>query len=609
MKLLITRPKADSEDVADLVRKVGAEPVIEPLIFIEPVSNSKLDMDGVQALLFTSANGLRAFAKRESGRDLPVYTVGDSSARAAIEAGFETVESASGDVNALAALVAKRLIPKKGALLHPAGARVAGDLAGLLARKGFDYRRAVLYTQRKAKTFTEKTRQALSAGKLDGVMLYSPRTAAIFGSLLRAAGLENACRNLTVFCFSEAVAEKIAGLPWKASGIAKHPSQDAIMALVQDAMKDSQNERDPLEDRQIRKGAPHIGRKAPAADERPAQANKGPKKSHRLATGLAACAILVAVAYGSHFLWWPRVQDYLSETLRLKDSRLTAVSERIEYLESYTALFKSQNDTILGLEKEQTRLRKDLNGLIEQLTRLESTGDASAIKKRLSLLEDRVVIRDLLDRAEKKPVSDPRATEAIAEMAGRLDILEKREKQQLTAEMTTLAVTRLHEAVRSGRPFAASLKTVKTLLGSQTGPADAIAALDPLAAGGAPTLEALRKQFDKMLTVIAQTSRTEPGKGWVDWVVESASSLITVRKDGKTLIGANGVSGPIAHALAGAKQSLDDGDLGAAISAVEALEGRPAEAFWLKDARTHLGAENALMTLHAYALSLSHGGG
>lgn len=183
MRLLITRPEEDSRQLAEALAALGHEVVPGPLLEIAEIADAPLDMEDVTGLLVTSANGLRAFARRIEARDLPVWAVGDASARCARDFGFTRVESAAGDVEALAALVADRVEPGAGVLLHPAGSKVAGDLAGRLEASGHRYRRAVLYEARKATRLPGPTAEGLKAGRLDGVLFFSPRTAETFVAL------------------------------------------------------------------------------------------------------------------------------------------------------------------------------------------------------------------------------------------------------------------------------------------------------------------------------------------------------------------------------------------------------------------------------------------
>jgi uroporphyrinogen-III synthase len=234
MRVLITRPRADAESLAEALRERGIESLVAPLMSIEPIDTA-LDLAGIQALLFTSANGVRAFADRSAERALPVFAVGDASERAARDAGFARVESASGAVDDLARLVGVRLDPKAGALLHAAGADVAGDLAGALAKDGFAVRRVVLYRAVTAEDLPDPVVRTLGEGSLDAVLFFSPRSAATFVRLVAKAGVEPALTRLDALCLSEAVAHVVREVGWRAVAVAARPDQPALLQLVSHA--------------------------------------------------------------------------------------------------------------------------------------------------------------------------------------------------------------------------------------------------------------------------------------------------------------------------------------------------------------------------------------
>ncbi len=234
MRLLLTRPQEDARQLAESLSARGHEVVLEPLLQIRWHDDASLDLDGVQAVLLTSANGARALARRTARRDASVLAVGDATARAARAAGFADVVSADGDVDTLAALARRRHDPQAGALLHVCASAVAGDLAGALDAAGFEMRRAVLYEAEPARAFSPAGRAAIADAGLDGVLLFSPRTAAGFVRLIQAERLDNCCRRLTMFALSPAVAEAAAALPWGSRRIAAKPRQDALLALLDD---------------------------------------------------------------------------------------------------------------------------------------------------------------------------------------------------------------------------------------------------------------------------------------------------------------------------------------------------------------------------------------
>jgi uroporphyrinogen-III synthase len=235
MRLLITRGEEDAAALAEALRRNGVDSLSEPLLTVSVADGPPIDLDGVQALLATSANGVRAFATRDRRRDMPLYAVGAATAKVAAEAGFARVEQAGGDVAALARLVRSRLRPDGGALLHVSGTVVAGDLGGALAAAGYAYRRLVLYAAHTAERLPATAERALRDGSVDGVILYSPRTAKTFVGLVGKAGLADACRRLTVFCLSTAVATEANALSWRKTVVAQRPDEEAMIAAVRSA--------------------------------------------------------------------------------------------------------------------------------------------------------------------------------------------------------------------------------------------------------------------------------------------------------------------------------------------------------------------------------------
>ncbi len=231
MRVLITRPRPDAVRLAAALAAHGVESVLAPLsdIVFTPVP---VPLEGVQAILITSANGARALAAATPRRDVRVLAVGRASAEATRKEGFADVASADGDVHALAALVRRALDRKAGALLHASGADVAGDLAGMLAKDGFDARRVSLYEARMADALPAEAAKVLVEQAVQGVTLFSPRSADSFVRLLRAARLERQAAPLTAFCLSAAVARAASGLAWRSIEIAARPDQEALVDIV-----------------------------------------------------------------------------------------------------------------------------------------------------------------------------------------------------------------------------------------------------------------------------------------------------------------------------------------------------------------------------------------
>ncbi len=236
MRVLITRPRPAAMVLAARLAALGHEAVIEPLLAIvaDPDARTRLApaLEGAQALLFTSTNGVTSFAAASERRDLPAFAVGDGTAAAARQAGFPQVESAQGDVEALVALVAAKLEPDGGALVHASGHAVAGDLAGRLARLGFTVRSVPLYEAITADSLSAPALAALRSGQVGAALFFSPRTAATFVRLARAAGIERHCARTAGVALSPAVAAELEGLGWRQVVVAELPTEAAVLTAV-----------------------------------------------------------------------------------------------------------------------------------------------------------------------------------------------------------------------------------------------------------------------------------------------------------------------------------------------------------------------------------------
>jgi uroporphyrinogen-III synthase len=233
MRLLVTRPDEDAGALIAELAALGHQAVAAPLLSIHALGDADIPQAHYRALLVTSANGVRALG-RHKARLLPlkVFAVGDATAEAARAAGFADVEAAGGDVVSLAALIVRRLAPEGAPLLHVAGSIVAGDLKGDLEARGFSVIRAVLYEAVTAARLPACAAEELRAGRLDGVLLYSPRTARTFARLVRDEGAEGSLSRVTAYCLSQAVAEALAGLPLAGIRVAAAPDQSSLLGLI-----------------------------------------------------------------------------------------------------------------------------------------------------------------------------------------------------------------------------------------------------------------------------------------------------------------------------------------------------------------------------------------
>jgi uroporphyrinogen-III synthase len=234
VRILVTRPQPRADATALALRARGHEPIVTPLSEIELLSEVDVKSGPWDAILLTSANGLggiASFARNSQRRGVPIFAVGDVTAKAARDMGFTQVTSARGNVNDLIKLVTARLKPPA-RLLYVAGAERSGDLAGALREQDFEVDLVVVYRLMPARVLPEAAAAALAAENVDAVLHFSRAAAETFLNATRNSNLLAAALNKPIhLCMSEQVA-----LPLRDAGavrvqIAAQPNEEALLEV------------------------------------------------------------------------------------------------------------------------------------------------------------------------------------------------------------------------------------------------------------------------------------------------------------------------------------------------------------------------------------------
>jgi uroporphyrinogen-III synthase len=217
------RPGADATAVR--LRELKLEAVVEPLLEVRPTPDVAIDLAGVSAIAFTSANAVAAFAERSPERAIRVFAVGDATATAARAQRFSNVLSARGDVAALASALVSRRRELPGVVLYPAAAEPAQDLAGALEAVGLQVRQVTLY-----QTVVLAPSEALveRLPQIDGVLVHSAKAAKALAGFLKT----HPAPGLTAFCLSRQIARPLGRAGLAAVVSAESPNDAALLALL-----------------------------------------------------------------------------------------------------------------------------------------------------------------------------------------------------------------------------------------------------------------------------------------------------------------------------------------------------------------------------------------
>lgn len=532
--ILVTRPGEDAGPLALRLEILGHRTVLEPLLAIRHLA-APVDFEGVQALAFTSANGVRALAQAAGDRlprGLPVFAVGTATAAAARAAGFGRVTVAGGDVDSLAAAIAAELSPTAGAVLHVAGRDRAGDLAGMLGAAGFEARRAVLYAADVATELTAATVAALRAGEIDDVAVFSPRTARQFVTLVEQGGLRAEASRLRLLALSARVAEAASGIPFAAVAIAERPDEDALVALL-DAVDSEGADRvmsgsDAGTDTELNPAA---------AAPRPAAAGARPRggRAGRIALAAFLSVLTLAVAAAVVVAADPVLRNRVLRLAGVTDAAPAptadeAVLRRLDALAADVAALRTRPQVAPmpgpAPAADPARLDALARGLGDIAARLDDLArKADEQGRRLAALEA---------ATSKEGGSAAAAPSAAAQPAA-------------VADGKTLALVALVAALDAGRPFAAELPGARAAL-AVLGPAAvprlaALEAITPRAAAGIPTAPMLAARAAALRlapraeAAVGDPARPDPAvtappgaAGIWDRVLARLSGLVTIRR-------------------------------------------------------------------------------
>jgi uroporphyrinogen-III synthase len=209
-RLVVLRPEPGASATAERARERGLDPVVISLFRIEPVAWTAPETSGFEGLLLTSANAVvHGGEDLASLRGLPVYAVGDATALAAREAGFDIASTGEAGVERLLGSIDPDL-----RLLHlcgedrrePDGARQ--QISALVVYRSEPVDAPDLF---------------LAGGGV--VLVHSPRAAKRLSELVPAR------QSITVVAISQAAADAL-GNGWERVEVADAPNDEALLALA-----------------------------------------------------------------------------------------------------------------------------------------------------------------------------------------------------------------------------------------------------------------------------------------------------------------------------------------------------------------------------------------
>lgn len=309
----------------------------------------------------------------------------------------------------------------------------------------------------------------------------------------------------------------------------------------------------------------------------------------------------------------------VADRLELVQERITRIEERLNALESATPAAQP-NATSASLP---SNVAEQLDNLAARLAELEEHRsvheNASPSPASAPAPDNGALIATIVGLAERIAAMEGRGAEGASAVAalredtralanrlsglddkvGSVDAaLAKETPERDRAALLLLSVGQLAVATSGAEAFQAQLEAVRAVSGGEAALADSLDRLVPYAATGAPTLVMLRSAFADVSDAVVRSRDVGAPEGVLGQTLSRVASLVTIRKvDG---LAPETVDG----ALALADTALADGDLAAAVGALEKLTGAPGQtaSTWLAKARARLAVDGAVSDLQTAAI-------
>ena len=232
MAVLLTRAEAENARFARQLDAVGIAHLSWPLAKIDQL-DTKIELQhGTEAIVFTSANGVRAFAGLCAIRDLPALCVGDRTTEVARQAGFADAIRAGGTGAELLEELPNHTYRR---LYYPRAEDISKDLRAGLPHD-FELQEQIVYAARPTGPPESKVADALASGRIAIVTIWSRRNAQILEDYLTNSSYFP-LEALKLVAISENASEPLNNAGFERVLIARTPDASGMLSAIFAALR------------------------------------------------------------------------------------------------------------------------------------------------------------------------------------------------------------------------------------------------------------------------------------------------------------------------------------------------------------------------------------
>ncbi len=231
--LILTRPEAASHQFLKEynLQIPGLDVIVSPILEIVSIG-AEPDLEGVKGAILTSPNGV---LHGGAGHPIPTYCVGQATARAAKERGWDVKVTKESSTSLLSKLLDMRV---GGPLLHIGGVHRRGSVAEKLRQAGIEAHEIDVYDQ-KLLPLSQPAIAALEREEPTIVPLFSPRTARHFAKQIGTA------RKTFTLAISEAVKVELHGSMLTDCAVADTPDGPGMARALENLLRRVEAEHAP----------------------------------------------------------------------------------------------------------------------------------------------------------------------------------------------------------------------------------------------------------------------------------------------------------------------------------------------------------------------------
>lgn len=347
--VLITRPQPEGHKLEELLGKDPKVPAFcEPMLNIVPQKKQLiLEAEGqnkVTDLMVTSCRVFEILENWQDYLDIPLWCVGDVTARKAKLMGFKLVHCANRSAQDLLEMIVKETGQKKDQyhFRHVCGDTLHLDLSEALSRLGYRADKDVVYTTQASKDLSKKFMSLWNKGSFIVAPFFSQRTTEIFVNLIKKHKLQKQCASVHALAHSDAVLKQLQELQWARVDLVPDLGEETIRAAYEGAL---QNKLAPAD----------LGKWSPSSGNKTVFSIVG--------WGVSGVLLLIVmVLILSWFFLLPRQMNALRETLLNQQQNQTQemISQQQELKERYKREFQDQKT---AFQREISRLEAKISQL------------------------------------------------------------------------------------------------------------------------------------------------------------------------------------------------------------------------------------------------------